>query len=259
MQHKIDELKETSGNRDFSQGATTSGVTAASAIAALQEAGSKLSRDMIQGTYQAYESLCYMVIELIRQFYDEPRSFRVTKPNGEEEYSTFDNTDIRELETERGMYRKPVFDIKVRAQRKSPFQRISQNELAKELYSAGIFDPQNADQALQVLEMMDFEGKEGVVRRIQNNASLLKMVQELSQRVQELTSIVDAQNGTMLNQASQEEGLIPRRIPPAVPDIEVQEKANEPQKGKNKDEEVPKKGDVQNGQKQQVKVAKKGL
>ena len=41
-QGKIEELKETSGNRDFSQGSTASGVTAASAIAALQEAGSKL-------------------------------------------------------------------------------------------------------------------------------------------------------------------------------------------------------------------------
>ena len=57
---KIEELKETSGNRDFSQGSTTSGVTAASAIAALQEAGSKLSRDMIKGSYICllYTSRC---------------------------------------------------------------------------------------------------------------------------------------------------------------------------------------------------------
>ncbi len=70
-------MKETSGNRDFSQGSTQSGVTAATAIAALQEAGSKLSRDMIRGTYRAYMEECYMVIELIRQFYDEPRKFRI--------------------------------------------------------------------------------------------------------------------------------------------------------------------------------------
>ena len=76
--NKIDELKETSGNRDFSQGSTTSGVTAASAIAALQEAGSKLSRDMIQTSYDSYEEVLYLCIELIRQFYDAPRSFRIT-------------------------------------------------------------------------------------------------------------------------------------------------------------------------------------
>ena len=45
VNNKVDELKETTGNRDISTGGTTSGVTAASAIAAMQEAGSKLSRD----------------------------------------------------------------------------------------------------------------------------------------------------------------------------------------------------------------------
>ena len=61
-QNKIEELKETSGNRDFSQGATQSGVTAASAIAALQEAGSKLSRDMIKTSYWAYEDIVSIVV-----------------------------------------------------------------------------------------------------------------------------------------------------------------------------------------------------
>ena len=37
------------------------GVTAASAIAALQEAGSKLSRDMIKAGYRAFGQVCYLV------------------------------------------------------------------------------------------------------------------------------------------------------------------------------------------------------
>ena len=45
---KLTSSKETSGNRDFAQGGTASGVTAAAAIAALQEAGNKLSRDMLR-------------------------------------------------------------------------------------------------------------------------------------------------------------------------------------------------------------------
>jgi hypothetical protein len=75
--NKIDELKETTGNRDISTGGTTSGVTAASAIAAMQEAGSKLSRDNSKSAYRAYRKLIVMVIERIRQFYDMPRCFRI--------------------------------------------------------------------------------------------------------------------------------------------------------------------------------------
>ena len=54
LNNKIDELKETTGNRDISTGGTSSGVTAASAIAAMQEAGSKLSRDNNRAAYRAF-------------------------------------------------------------------------------------------------------------------------------------------------------------------------------------------------------------
>lgn len=130
LSFKIDELKETSGNRDFSQGSTSGGVTAASAIAALQEAGSKLSRDMIKGTYFAFQQVCYLIIELIRQFYDTPRSFRITGG-----YAAFDNSEIKSRREELfGVElgeKKPVFDIVCTAAKKSPFSKAAQNELAK--------------------------------------------------------------------------------------------------------------------------------
>lgn len=50
--NKIDELKETTGNRDVSTGGT-SGATAASAIAAQQEASAKLDRDSNKGSCRA--------------------------------------------------------------------------------------------------------------------------------------------------------------------------------------------------------------
>ena len=91
---KIDELKETSGNRDFSQGGVSSGVTAASAIAALQEAGSKLTRDMVKSGFRAFCELNRLAIELIREFYDEPRFFRIVMPNGTEEFISYDNSNL---------------------------------------------------------------------------------------------------------------------------------------------------------------------
>ena len=168
---KIDELKETSGNRDFSQGGVSSGVTAASAIAALQEAGSKLTRDMVKGGYRAFADLNKLAVELVRQFYDEPRFFRILGSNGNEEFIAYDNTEIRvrnqgvEFGVEIGN-RKPIFDIKVSAEKASPFSKISQNELALQLYNSGFFNPEMRTQALIAIGMMDFEGKENVISRI---------------------------------------------------------------------------------------------
>ena len=77
LQNKIAEMKETAGNRDVMSGGTAGGVTAATAIAALQEAGGKLSRNMIDDGYEAFSQVVTLCIELIRQFYDVPRQFRL--------------------------------------------------------------------------------------------------------------------------------------------------------------------------------------
>ena len=176
LNSKIDELKETSGNRDFSQGGVSSGVTAASAIAALQEAGSKLTRDMVKSGYRAFSELNILAVELIRQFYDEPRFFRILGANGQQEFIAYDNSGVK-ISTgsfgEEIYARKPVFDIKVSAEKSSPFSKISQNELALQLYSAGIFNPELRSQAVMALSMMDFEGKEQILARLTSEVTPL--------------------------------------------------------------------------------------
>ncbi len=178
LNSKIDELKETSGNRDFSQGGVSSGVTAASAIAALQEAGSKLTRDMVKGGYRAFSELNSLAVELIRQFYDEPRFFRILGDNGEQQFISYDNSAIRfknqgnTFGIEMGS-RKPVFDIKVSAEKASPFTKISQNELALQLYNAGMFNPELRQQALIAISMMDFEGKSALAAKLSSGGGML--------------------------------------------------------------------------------------
>ena len=199
-QDKIEELKETSGNRDFSQGSTASGVTAASAIAALQEAGSKTSRDMISGAYRAYKEICEKVIERIRQFYNDPRCFRITGPNNTEEFVTFDNRALQPQGPvqEFGIEiqpRTPIFDIKVRPQKASPFSRIAQNELAKELYGMGAFNPANSDQAYACVEMMDFEGKDSVMQKIQQNGLLFQENMRLKQIMMQMAGLIAQTTG----------------------------------------------------------------
>ena len=163
LQMKIDELKETSGNRDFSQGSTSSGVTAAAAIAALQEAGNKTSRDVLSSSYRAYTHLAYLIIELVRQFYDSSRVFRITGDSGEFEYV---NYVPEENEGERAL-----FDIVIKPQKKSSYSKLSQNELAKEMYQLGFFQPGNSNQALAAIEIMDFDGKAQVKEEIRRIAS----------------------------------------------------------------------------------------
>ena len=174
INNKIDELKEVTGNRDVSTGGTVSGVTAASAIAAMQEAGSKLSRDSNLASYRAFRKVCLMVVELIRQFYELPRCFRILGEKGAMEFVSYSNAGLKprpqgtELGVDMGM-RTPLFDIEISAQKQNPYSRVSQNELALQLCSAGLFDPRMAEQAAVCLEMMDFDGKQTLLARIEAN------------------------------------------------------------------------------------------
>ena len=188
---RIEELKEISGNRDMTQGGTAGGVTAASAIAALQEAGSKLSRDMLKSAYRAFAKECYLIMDLMRQFYDEERVFRIIGETGRSEFVHFSGAALRAQAlpgvggVELGS-REPVFDIVVSAEKKSTFSRLAQNETAKECYQLGFFAPRNADAALAALEMMDFEGIEKVRQRVRQNGTLAQRLEQLQSQLVQL-------------------------------------------------------------------------
>ena len=216
-QEKIDELKETSSNCDFSAGGTASGVTAASAIAALQEAGNKTSRDVIAASYRSDAKVTTLSIEDMRQFYTEQRCFRITgkaddsgAPAGSQ-YVTFDNSAIQPQTTVtpdgQELIRKPIFDIKIKAQKKNPYNQLSQNELAKELFQLGVFDPQRATEAMMLLDMMDFEGIDKVRDKVSQGQTLYNLLQTAIQQRDEAAAaagmMMDPTGGAAQQQSGQ--------------------------------------------------------
>ena len=172
---KIEELKESTANRNFSQGLTEGGVTAASAIATLQEAGNKTVRDMVAASYRAFLRVVNLVVECVRQFYDASRCFRILGENGEYSFIYFSNRSIKDREAGTlsdgtPIWYHPLFDIDVRAEKRDPYTRISHNETLKDLYNMGVFQPENAAAASVLLSAMDFSGVAQVRQRVAANA-----------------------------------------------------------------------------------------
>ena len=188
INRKVEELKETTGNRDVNQGGTTSGATAASAIAAMQEAGSKLSRDMIKASFRCFKKINYLVIELIRQFYDVPRSFRIIGEHGAMEYVQYDNAMIapKSVGMEYGYdmgLRAPVFDVDVTVEKESPYTRMSNNELMIQLYQMGIFNPQMADQSIALLTCLDFDKRDQILQMVEKNSTMMQQLMMMAQMI----------------------------------------------------------------------------
>lgn len=201
INNKVDELKEVTGNRDISTGGTSSGVTAASAIAAMQEAGSKLSRDNNKASYRAFRKVVLMVIELIRQFYDLPRYFRILGETGAEKFVAYSNAGIRpqSMGNQFGVdmqTRLPLFDVEITAQKQSPYTKMAQNELALQFYSAGFFNPQMADQALACLDMMDFPRKQFIMQKVSQNGGMYQQMLMMQQTMVMMAQELDKLKGT---------------------------------------------------------------
>ena len=182
---KVTEMKESLSNRDVSQGSTSGGVTAASALAILNEAGNKVSRAWIGAYYDAYERLMVQVVELIRQFYSDRRSFRIESSDNQVSYIPYTNKGLADREIGMSadgqkLYRRVEMDIKVKAAKQSPWNQLSQNELMKELYKMGVFEPSRAQGVLGMLKGMDFPGIEQVREYVQNGQTLQSQLSKLA-------------------------------------------------------------------------------
>ena len=197
LNQKIDEMKFITSNQDVNNGATPNGVTSASGIAALQESGGKNARNTNKTFHRGYREVCYQVVELIRQFYDIPRTFRIMSDAMTEEFVTYDNSGIKPQEqmtmgASMGL-RLPEFDIEVTSEKANPYKKMEINELALQFYNLGFFNPQNTDQSLACLNMMDFTKKDEVMQKIQMNGTLQEMVLMWQQMALQLAQQVNPQ------------------------------------------------------------------
>ena len=219
LMNKIDEIKFVTGNTDVNNGGVPTGVTAASAIAALKEDSGRSSKDSNKAAYRSYKKIVNMVIELIRQMYDIPRQFRILgQQDGQERFVRYSNEglqvqQIKNLEGQEPGLRLPVFDIEVRAQRETAYTKLSNNELALQLYQMGLMSPQMTDQALMVLDMMDFRGKDELRRRVQAQGTMQDTLVQVAQiamaLAQQYQPEVAEQLAGVINGVAQDAGAHP--------------------------------------------------
>lgn len=235
LTRKIEEIKFITGNSDVATGATPSGVTAASAIAALQEAHGRSSKDSTKSSYRGTSKIYNLTVELIRERYDMPRQFRILGPNGQQRFISYTNAKLQEQMVMGGMglepgLRKPVFDIEVRSERETTYSRLSQNELAVQFMQMGVFNPQLTDQSLMMLDMMDFRGKEELMEKVERMGTMQQTLMQVSQIAMALAGKyapeIAMQLQPVLMQAGMDAGMgtMPQAVNPesvARPDMAV--------------------------------------
>lgn len=218
----IDELRTNSGSTEVATGATPSGITAASAIASLQEAQGKQGRASNRASFRCYRRIVTKIIELMRQFYTEAHYFRVTGDDGETAYVGMDNVGLTRGERENpetGMTetyaRHPLFDLEITTEKNSTYSRMAQNELMLSFFNSGFFNPQTASQALACLQMMDFDGKEELIRMIGQNQQTQEQKEALGNALMQYAQVIDelnADRGVQSDYTSQTQAVVAQML-----------------------------------------------
>ena len=169
VQNVRESIKQESGSNDFSRGMTSGGVTAASAIAALQEMSSKRSRMAAKSIYDAFEAAVRQEIEVEREFCILPRSVALTSADSKRAKFTakmlMKNTDL-------GNQVPLEFSITVKVQRENRFSVAAHNELILNMVRMGML---TADVGM---ELMLFDGK------AQAQALMQKKLEEMKEEAE---------------------------------------------------------------------------
>ena len=112
-----------------------------------------------------------MCNELMREFYDEEKVYRITNELGQKEYAVFSGDmlsgkakEYDSLGFETGTkYRRIDFDISIVPQRQNSYKREANNQTIVQLWEMGIFSGQNIDLAITALKAMNFDGRDGII------------------------------------------------------------------------------------------------
>ena len=83
--------------------------------------------------------------------------------------------------------------------------------MAKELFKLGFFNPERAQEVLPALDMMEFEGIEKVREQVNKGMTLLNMVMQLNQKLDQMAMIVQNATGMDMGVGMAQPGMQPQQ------------------------------------------------
>lgn len=218
LEIKKRDAESVSGIHDVTQGKAPAGITAASAILALQESANQRVRLLGRTLEAGLKEIGELIIALVKEFYTEERTIRILGDNKKVSFVKFKRDDIMQQKE----YRDPVsgetetieidpdFDIKVEVGSSMQYSKAFLYEQAKELYQMQVID----EQAL--LETIRFPKTEEVLERKQAQMQQ-QMPQEAPQQqgnpqfdaiIEQLPPEIKMQVADMLDQGATEEQIM---------------------------------------------------
>ena len=203
-------IKNESGTNDQSRGQTGGGVTAASAISALQTMATKRSRMGAQRLQLSFRRAVSMLLSVLREKSIVPRTLEITM-NGKAETVTFDNKWYDEQMKPADSTTIVPF-IAVKSARQTRYSIMAHNELVLQMMQVtqGQTDPvvmleafESEDKEL-ILDTIRKAQHEGMLNLQKQNAELAEAVKQLSGELSQYKQAMASAEANMQQMAEQQ-------------------------------------------------------
>lgn len=185
------DLKQDSGANQFTRGETTAGVTSGKAIAALQEAGGKITSLRTETLNAGFQEIVEQILWLMSEFYTDERVKLITGRDGVNREVAMSAKRFFGGKRTKGSIPPPPYMVQVEIDRRNPVLVEAQNEMYMQAYTMAA-QAQQFFPLSSLFELMNIDGKDRLMPVILENENHQKQMQQLQQ-----------QNAQMMEQMAQ--------------------------------------------------------
>lgn len=190
------DLKQDSGQNQFTRGETAGGVTAATAIASLQEAGGKQTRMRTQTLNQGFQRITEQVLWLVSEFYGEHRVQMITGKDGEYRQVDASSSRLMGHSKKGGVVPPPPYTVRIQVQRLNPQAIQSQNELIMNAYTMAAQSGQPFPLSI-LFSLLTVDGKDRILPVLQSLDAQMQQMQQMAAENEQLQATVQQQQDSI--------------------------------------------------------------
>ena len=188
MVYLADTMKQDSGQNQFARGEGGLGVTAATAIQALQEAGGKITRMHTEKFKDAFREMIEQVLWVLSEYMEPSRKLRIV--GGWDSTGNMKDrlVELHAPKAEGDKLPKPAYHVRVQVQKNNPLQIQASNELLTQAAQvcAQYGNPLPPETFIGLLQ--GYPNKSSVLKAVQANSIVQQKMQQLEAQVQQLST-----------------------------------------------------------------------
>lgn len=192
MNYMVDTMKQDCGQNQFTRGEGGLGVTAATAIQALQEAGGKITRMHTEKFKNAFREMTEQIMWVLSEYLEPGRQFKII--GGWDSTGNMENrlVTIRPAKPEGDKLPKPAYTVRVQVQRNNPLQIQADNEFLMQVSQVCAQAGQPLPPETVVRLMEGYRTKSSVLKAVVQNSQTQQMIQQMQAQIEQLSTELQA-------------------------------------------------------------------